>query len=629
MSKARVIMGLVGSCLLWASAVPAWGAPPSVAQMLQFRPHQPGIQCSTPAPEEFGKCQVKLVTGSRPGSSGWLLVDANGQPLRRFFDSNGDKHIDVWSYYKDGDEIYREIDTNFNDKPDQYRWLNSGGMKWGVDLNEDGKIDAWKMISADEVAQEIFQAAADHDLARLQALFLTEADMRYLKMSSAKAGKLRATLGDAPAKFQATIAKLPNLTDKARFDHAEGGPPHCIPHEIAGTEEDLIMFPARSILFIGNDQKPDWLQTGEMIKVGMAWRLLDAPSNQDKGGTTPSPQQSTDKELQDLLAQISTMDAKQPTAPATQEPNAEMVRFNLDRALLVEKVLPRIKDKGERETWYKQLFDNLSTAAQYSEAKDARAMTRLSQLRKQTEDSMPGSNLAAYGAFRQMFADYTVKIATGKNMPEIQNEWLDQLAKFVQTYPNSEDTADALHQLAQGCEFAGRDEMAKRCYHQLATTFKDHPLAAKAAGAKRRLELVGTEIELQGPMLKGGSNFDIHSLKGKVVAVYYWASSCPNCVTDFALLKQLHQKQSAKGFEVVMVNLDDTAEAAQRYLQSNPVPGIHLFQATKDASGLSSPLAIQYGIQGLPTLFLVGRDGKVLNRTLQMIDLEDAVKKAQ
>jgi hypothetical protein len=43
--------------------------------------------------------------------------------------------------------------------------------------------------------------------------------------------------------------------------------------------------------------------------------------------------------------------------------------------------------------------------------------------------------------------------------------------------------------------------------------------------------------------------------------------------------------------------------------------------------GLESPLARQYGIMVLPNLFLVGKDGKVVSRTVQMSNLEDEVKK--
>ena len=47
----------------------------------------------------------------------------------------------------DGIEVYRDVDSNFNGKADEYRWLGTAGSRWGIDDNEDGRIDSWKTIS--------------------------------------------------------------------------------------------------------------------------------------------------------------------------------------------------------------------------------------------------------------------------------------------------------------------------------------------------------------------------------------------------------------------------------------------------------------------------------------------------
>ena len=55
----------------------------------------------------------------------------NGKILRKFVDTNGDNIVDQWGYFNDGVEVYRDIDSNFNGKADQYRWLNTAGTRWG------------------------------------------------------------------------------------------------------------------------------------------------------------------------------------------------------------------------------------------------------------------------------------------------------------------------------------------------------------------------------------------------------------------------------------------------------------------------------------------------------------------
>src|SRR5271154_6047023 len=113
MAQARMGAGLIAGCLLLATAS-AWAAPPTVAQMLSFRPKQDGVVYSNPTPQEQEKCKVELQKAAR-GSS-WLLRDETGQVLRRYSDSNGDNKINVWSFFYKGVEVYRELDTNANGK---------------------------------------------------------------------------------------------------------------------------------------------------------------------------------------------------------------------------------------------------------------------------------------------------------------------------------------------------------------------------------------------------------------------------------------------------------------------------------------------------------------------------------
>src|SRR5882724_5461018 len=200
----------IWSCTLPASAQTGDKISPTyksrqedVDGVLRYRPRMEGVDYSKPTPEEQKACTMKLIMGERPNSTGWLLLDLQGRPLRRFMDTTGEKradgrtHTDIWTYYKDGVEVYREIDTNYNDKPDQFRWFNAGGSKWGIDANEDGKIESWRTISAEEAAQEAFAAVATRDLNRLKALLITDAEAVSLKLPEAQLAKIRDNLARA------------------------------------------------------------------------------------------------------------------------------------------------------------------------------------------------------------------------------------------------------------------------------------------------------------------------------------------------------------------------------------------------------------------------------------------------
>jgi len=158
----------------------------------------------------------------------------------------------------------------------------------------------------------------------------------------------------------------------------------------------------------------------------------------------------------------------------------------------------------------------------------------------------------------------------------------------------------------------------------LAANFADKkPLADKAEGALRRIDLEGKPITLTGATLNGGS-FDIAQLRGKIVIVYYWASWNQQSVGDFARLKLLLNTYGGKGVELVCVNLDNSPPEANSALDRASIPGVQLFAP----GGLDSPLATQYGIMVLPNMFLVDKTGTVLSRNMQLANLEDEIKKA-
>ena len=136
----------------------AAGAKPTSTDALKLVPVQTDVDFDRPTGAEAERCSVEVEAIG--GMTGWVVKTDSGQVLRRFLDTNGDNKVDQWCYFKDGIETYRDIDGNFNNKADQYRWLGTAGMRWGVDEDENLRIDRWKSISAEETTAEIVAASA-------------------------------------------------------------------------------------------------------------------------------------------------------------------------------------------------------------------------------------------------------------------------------------------------------------------------------------------------------------------------------------------------------------------------------------------------------------------------------------
>jgi thiol-disulfide isomerase/thioredoxin len=628
-AAARSARWLTSSLLMAALTAPVTAAP-TVAQMLSFKPRQDGVVCATPSADKHAGCKVELVKGQQQGS-GWVLKDEEGNLLRRYFNTrftsvNDGTKIDVWSYYKDGQEVYRESATTNGQPPDQYRWFNAGGSKWGVDENKDGKIDSWKVISPEEVSQEILAALINRDFARLQPLLLTESELKSLDLPSDQAGRIREQLKAASEKFQETLGKL-KLSPKATWIHLETVAPQCVVAEGARGE---VVKHARGTLLYDNGGSSDWIQTGEMYLVGSAWRLVGAPtpgaSTPESSGGKGAGQLNLEEnpELQKLIAELTDLDKQVPAVSGSASSPA-LAQHHLKRADILERIIAKVKG-GDRDPWIRQVADSLSTAAQ-SDPSNTASMTRMLALERQLTDAMPAGNaLTAYVTYREMQADYSRNLPpNGKetNFNKVQEAWLARLAKFVQTFPHGEDTPDALLQAGMVSEFLNKEVEAKNWYKQLKDNFADKPQAKKAEGSIRRLDLEGQTLALTGPMLNEPNvTFDLDQKRGKVTIVYYWASWNNQCASDFSKLKSLLDAQAGK-LELVCVNLDATLDEARKYLSGSPAPGTHLHQD----GGLESKMATDFGIQVLPTIFLVGKDGKVVSRNGQIANLEDEVKK--
>lgn len=616
---ARTFFG--GCVLAGAAVVPAIAAPPTAEKLLDYKPKQE-INLPTPSAAEVAAFKVDSEKG-KLGGSAWVLKDGSGNYVFRLYASNG-REVDMYSYYKDGVEFYREIVTPGSRAPDQFRWINAGGSKWGVDENKDGTIDTWKQISVEEVSQEVLRALVAKDVRRFQALLVSDADLTALGLSGDAAEAIKAKRKDVATKFNETIKKLTKLGEKANWVHVETLAPESVPADVSGAKVDYLRHSRATVLFESGGQS-DWFQLGQLIQVGAAWKLIDAPvpgaapAAEERTGT--GAPMSVDPAAQKLLTELGELDKKNPGASGD-----AAAKHHLERADLLEKIIGVVK-ASERDPWIRQVADSLSSAAQAAGALPCPGMTRLLSLEKQLVGYMPGSNLAGYVVFRKLQAEYSIALGKAKNeeFNKVQKDWMESLTGFVKAYPKADDTADAMLQLGMVCEFLGKDVEAKNWYAQLGKTFAGKPQALKGEGAARRLGLEGEAMALAGPTLAdSGVPYDITQLKGKVVIVYYWASWNGQAASDFAKLKGIVEKGEGK-VAVLGVNVDATAKEGKEFADKNGAPGTHLYTP----GGLDSKLATQYGVMVLPSVFVVGADGKVVNKAAQIGSVEDEVKKLQ
>lgn len=606
---------------------------PTAADALKLKPTQSRVEYDTPPIADQEKCTVKTLNTS--AARGWLVLDPDGILLRRFLDTNQDNKLDRWCYYKNGVEVYRDIDENFNGVADQHRWLGTSGIRWGIDKDEDGAIDQWRMISAEEVTAEIVAAIQDSDVKRFQRILLTEDELESLGLGEAQTEEIEQKLEAAQRNFNDFVRAQDAIDEDTSWLHFGGTRPGLIPAGTDGSTKDLMVYDnVAAIIESGGTHSQ--LSIGTLIRVGDTWRAIELPEEaidgqaSTNGGlfyqasltrvedeTQPDIPSGVDTQSQELLEEYDEIDRQ--LAATTNR--TEIARLNGRRADLLILLANAARDNDNRMNWIRQFADTVSGAYQTGEY--PQGLAKLAEVERQLRNSRADKSYIAYVHYRYMNAVYTRDIqADDADLAKIQTEWLQSLSDFVKEYPSSEHAADAMLQLALAEEFAGEDQKAIAWYQQIVRSFPQTPVSEKATGAQRRLTSVDKVVEIRGESLEGDT-IATRNYRGKVVVVHYWASWCQLCKDEFQVLKEMQAKYGRQGLVLIGINLDSDKQTANAQMEASPLPWPQLHED----GGLDGRLANELGIVTLPTMLLLDKQGKVVRRNMTAAELDNELRR--
>lgn len=119
---------------------------------------------------------------------------------------------------------------------------------------------------------------------------------------------------------------------------------------------------------------------------------------------------------------------------------------------------------------------------------------------------------------------------------------------------------------------------------------------------------LGKPIDIQFTALDG-REVDLAKLKGKVVLVDFWSTSCGPCIAELPGLKATYEKFHERGFEVIGISLDDKESVLKKFIADKKIAWPQHF----DGKGWENKFAVRYGIFSIPTVWIVNKRGNLVS----------------
>jgi peroxiredoxin len=313
------------------------------------------------------------------------------------------------------------------------------------------------------------------------------------------------------------------------------------------------------------------------------WTHFQALERGPRGqGTTPPERAKAFQEfVTDLRATAELFAKKYPTDPRRWE-----ARLTADR--LTQRVA-NAKPQAEVEKLYREAANAPDAPAEIK----ARARLGLIQMHREAlKDESPKEKVQAVEAEIISFA---------ADFPK--HEALPQLETSRAALWEKRDRAKALTIL---------NELTKR----------ENPEVAREATALLRFKNILREPLPLAFTALDGSAFDIATLRGKVVLVYFWSSASAACATETPAVVDVYAKYRESGFEVVGISLDANKDRMLAFIAEKKMTWPQYF----DGKGMRNAISSSYAVRNLPAMWLVNKKGYVASTDARG-ELEDLVKK--
>ena len=120
-----------------------------------------------------------------------------------------------------------------------------------------------------------------------------------------------------------------------------------------------------------------------------------------------------------------------------------------------------------------------------------------------------------------------------------------------------------------------------------------------------------------------GKTFKLSQLQGKTVVLDFWASWCPDCRKDAPEVVKMYKEYAPQGVEFVGVSMDTDVAAWRKACEQF---GITYTQVSELKKFKETDIAKAYGVKWIPSMVVIGKDGKVALSTVLTYKVDKYLK---
>jgi len=113
-----------------------------------------------------------------------------------------------------------------------------------------------------------------------------------------------------------------------------------------------------------------------------------------------------------------------------------------------------------------------------------------------------------------------------------------------------------------------------------------------------------------------GKEVSLSDFKGKKIFLNFWASWCPPCKAEMPEMERLYEETKDSDLVILAVNLGDDKSTVQEFITNNK----YNFKVLLDTD---TNVASKYGIVSIPTSYFIDKDGKIINKHIGSMTIED------